>query len=200
MALAIHPRRHPQGRPRERTRPGPPLQAASSSNSSPRRKPSGASPSTAYRSLANTALDHLSVPDQVLADDNRYITITGCVVHFCPARGMLWVDLDGIPQRSPRRLRRPRLDQPESPHLRPRRRIHALGSSPASHSPSPARRASARSADQSDRPLDRPAARRQRHRPEHHPRHPRRPRRHAPRGPPRSPRHPTASSSIRHRH
>jgi hypothetical protein len=48
-----------------------------------------------YRSLANTALDHLSVPDKVLADDNRYITITGCVVHFCPARGMLWVDLNG---------------------------------------------------------------------------------------------------------
>ena len=48
-----------------------------------------------YRSLANTALDHLSVPDKVLADDNRYVSITGCVIHFCPARGLLWVDLNG---------------------------------------------------------------------------------------------------------
>jgi len=48
-----------------------------------------------YRSLASTALDHLSVPDKVLADENRYISISGCVVHFCPARGLLWVDLNG---------------------------------------------------------------------------------------------------------
>jgi hypothetical protein len=48
-----------------------------------------------YRSLANTALDHLSVPGKVLADDNRYVSITGCVIHFCPARGLLWIDLNG---------------------------------------------------------------------------------------------------------
>jgi hypothetical protein len=48
-----------------------------------------------YRSLANTALDHLTVPGKVLADDNRYISISGCTVHFCPARGLLWVDLGG---------------------------------------------------------------------------------------------------------
>ena len=48
-----------------------------------------------YRSLANTALDHLTVPGSVLADENRYIAISGCVVHFCPARGLLWVDLNG---------------------------------------------------------------------------------------------------------
>jgi hypothetical protein len=48
-----------------------------------------------YRSLSNTALDHLSVPDKVLADDNRYLSISGCTVHFCPARGLLWVDLNG---------------------------------------------------------------------------------------------------------
>jgi hypothetical protein len=48
-----------------------------------------------YRSLANTALDHLTVPGKVLTDDNRYITITGCTVHFCPARGLLWLDLGG---------------------------------------------------------------------------------------------------------
>jgi hypothetical protein len=51
-----------------------------------------------YRSLANTALDHLTVPGKVLADENRYISITGCVVHFCPARGLLWVDLNGKQQ------------------------------------------------------------------------------------------------------
>lgn len=48
-----------------------------------------------YRSLANTALDHLTVPSKVLADENRYVSITGCVVHFCPARGLLWIDLNG---------------------------------------------------------------------------------------------------------
>ncbi len=48
-----------------------------------------------YRSLANTALDHLTVPEKVLADDNRYVSISGCVVHFCPARGLLWIDLNG---------------------------------------------------------------------------------------------------------
>ena len=46
-----------------------------------------------YKSLADTALDFLSVPDKVIADDNRYVTATGCVYRFCPARGLLWVDL-----------------------------------------------------------------------------------------------------------
>ncbi len=50
-------------------------------------------PKTGYKPLAETALDFLSVPDKVLADDNRYVTITGCVYRFCPARGLLWVDL-----------------------------------------------------------------------------------------------------------
>ena len=68
----------------------------SSTSSSPLRRPSGASPINGkYRSLASTALDHLTVPDKVLADDNRYISISGCVVHFCPARGLLWLDLNG---------------------------------------------------------------------------------------------------------
>jgi hypothetical protein len=48
-----------------------------------------------YRSLASTALDHLSVPGKVWADENRYVAISGCVVHFCPARGLLWLDLNG---------------------------------------------------------------------------------------------------------
>src|ERR1035438_5997139 len=48
-----------------------------------------------YRSLASTALDHLSVPDKVVAEENRYVSISGCVVHFCAARGLLWIDLNG---------------------------------------------------------------------------------------------------------
>ncbi len=48
-----------------------------------------------YRSLADTALEHLSVPGKVWADENRYVAISGCVVHFCPARGLLWLDLNG---------------------------------------------------------------------------------------------------------
>ena len=52
-------------------------------------------PKTGYKSLAETALDFLSVPDKVIADNNRYLTITGCVFRFCPSRGMIWVDLNG---------------------------------------------------------------------------------------------------------
>jgi len=47
------------------------------------------------RTLAVTALDHLSVPDKVVADENRYVSISGCVVHFCAGRGLLWLDLNG---------------------------------------------------------------------------------------------------------
>jgi hypothetical protein len=50
---------------------------------------------TGYKPLAETALDFLSMPDKVLSDENRYLTITGCVFRFCPSRGMLWVDLNG---------------------------------------------------------------------------------------------------------
>ncbi len=49
-----------------------------------------------YKPLSETALDFLSIPDKVLADDNRYLSITGCVFRFCPSRGLLWVDL-GLP-------------------------------------------------------------------------------------------------------
>jgi len=51
-----------------------------------------------YRSLPNTALDHLTVPGPIFTTENRYIAITGCTVHFCPARGLLWVDLNGRQQ------------------------------------------------------------------------------------------------------
>ena len=53
-------------------------------------------PKSGYKPLSETALDFLSVPDKVLADDNRYLSITGCVFRFCPSRGLLWVDL-GLP-------------------------------------------------------------------------------------------------------
>lgn len=45
------------------------------------------------KSLAETALDYLSVPGKVLADQNRYLSITGCVFRFCADRGLLFVDL-----------------------------------------------------------------------------------------------------------
>jgi hypothetical protein len=53
---------------------------------------------TRYKPLADTAMDFLSVPGRVVADDDRYLTITGCVFHFCPSRGMLWVDLNSAPR------------------------------------------------------------------------------------------------------
>ena len=48
-----------------------------------------------YRSLPDTVLDHLTVPGKVIGEQNRYITVTGCTIHFCPARGLLWADLNG---------------------------------------------------------------------------------------------------------
>jgi hypothetical protein len=52
-------------------------------------------PKTGYKPLAETALDFLSIPGKVLADDNRYLSITGSVFRFNPSRGLLWVDLNG---------------------------------------------------------------------------------------------------------
>ena len=46
------------------------------------------------RTLAETALDFLAVPGTVSAENDRYLTITGCVFHFCSNRGLLWVDLN----------------------------------------------------------------------------------------------------------
>src|ERR1700731_2977661 len=56
---------------------------------------------TKYKPLPDTAYDFLSVPGKVLADDNRYLSITGCVFHFCPSRGLLWVDLNQAAKNSP---------------------------------------------------------------------------------------------------
>jgi len=46
------------------------------------------------KSLPEAAFDFLSVPGKVIADEDRYLTITGCVFKFCPNRGLLWVDLN----------------------------------------------------------------------------------------------------------
>lgn len=35
-------------------------------------------------------------PGTVINDDNRYLSADACVQHFCPDRGLLWVDL-GLP-------------------------------------------------------------------------------------------------------
>ena len=43
--------------------------------------------------LADVAVEFLSVPGIARADDNRYLTATGCVPHFCPSRGMLFIDI-----------------------------------------------------------------------------------------------------------
>jgi hypothetical protein len=48
-----------------------------------------------YKTLAETAYDYLSVPGSVTAEENRYLTVTGHVFHFAPARGLLWIDLNG---------------------------------------------------------------------------------------------------------
>lgn len=45
------------------------------------------------QSLSNTVMDFLEVPGKVVLDENRYLAIDGCVEHFCPSRGLLFVDL-----------------------------------------------------------------------------------------------------------
>ncbi len=58
--------------------------------------PASTDPKSAqHRSLADTAYDFLAVPGIVIADDNRYITATGCVFHFCSSRGLIFADLNG---------------------------------------------------------------------------------------------------------
>ena len=57
-------------------------------------------PQTFWRNgkpLPETALDFLTLPGDVLGENGRYLTANGCVPHFCPDRGLLWVDL-GLPK------------------------------------------------------------------------------------------------------
>jgi hypothetical protein len=46
------------------------------------------------KSLADTVYDFLAIPGRVIADDNRYITVTGQVFHFQHSRGLVFADLD----------------------------------------------------------------------------------------------------------
>jgi hypothetical protein len=43
-------------------------------------------------SLYETIYDLLEAPNQVVLRDNRYFVADGCVLAFCPSRGMLFVD------------------------------------------------------------------------------------------------------------
>lgn len=48
--------------------------------------------------LYRVALEYLGgPPGRVLLDNLRYLTADACVQHFCPNRGLLWVDL-GLPK------------------------------------------------------------------------------------------------------
>ena len=47
------------------------------------------------KSLANTVDDFLTIPGKVLADDNRYLTVTGHVFRYPFGRGLVFVDLNG---------------------------------------------------------------------------------------------------------
>ena len=49
---------------------------------------------TKRKTLAETADDFLTVPGKVLADENRYITVTGHVFHYPPGRGLIFADLN----------------------------------------------------------------------------------------------------------
>ncbi|HEY4357987.1 MAG TPA: hypothetical protein VGN16_19730 [Acidobacteriaceae bacterium] len=46
-----------------------------------------------HPALATVIPLFLSKYGEVNSEDNRYITVDGCVPSFCPAHGMLWVDL-----------------------------------------------------------------------------------------------------------
>ena len=45
-----------------------------------------------HKPLADVTMEFLGVPGEIIADENRYFNANGCVPHFCPNRGLLWVD------------------------------------------------------------------------------------------------------------
>ena len=47
-----------------------------------------------HKTLAQAIYDFLTIPGQVIADENRYITVTGSVFHFRTSRGLIWTDLN----------------------------------------------------------------------------------------------------------
>ena len=50
--------------------------------------------SPVHKSLPEAAYDFLAIPGRVIADDNRYITVTGAVRHRPASRGLLFADLN----------------------------------------------------------------------------------------------------------
>ncbi len=49
---------------------------------------------TQKKSLPNTVDDFLTIPGKVLADENRYLTVTGHVFRYPQGRGLVFVDLN----------------------------------------------------------------------------------------------------------
>ena len=42
--------------------------------------------------VSSIVQEFIGVPGDLLVDDNRYVTATGCVPHDCLTNGMLWID------------------------------------------------------------------------------------------------------------
>ena len=49
----------------------------------------------ARKSLSETVYDFLTIPGQVIADENRYVTVTGSVFRVRSSRGLVFADLNG---------------------------------------------------------------------------------------------------------
>ena len=47
-----------------------------------------------HKSLATTVYDFLAIPGKVIADDNRYMTVTGSVFRVRTSRGLVFADLN----------------------------------------------------------------------------------------------------------
>ncbi|MBW4026978.1 hypothetical protein [Acidipila rosea] len=47
--------------------------------------------------VSQVVKDYLAVPGDVLTDGTTYYMADGCVQHFCPNKGLLWVDLTTSP-------------------------------------------------------------------------------------------------------
>jgi hypothetical protein len=48
-------------------------------------------------STANLIHTFVGVPGDAILDQNRYVTLDGCVPHYCPDHGMLWIDTGAHP-------------------------------------------------------------------------------------------------------
>jgi hypothetical protein len=45
-----------------------------------------------HSSVTNVVLEFLGIPESSSFDDNRYLTVAGCVPHVCTVKGMIWID------------------------------------------------------------------------------------------------------------